>query len=284
MDRDIKVVVADRVATTVGDPEIICGNSDYTITFAFDDEWAGVEAKTAVFKYLTADGMERQEQPFLGDVVEVPILTNTREVEVGVYAGNLTTTTGAPIRCLPCIRCGAGEKVEPSPDKYDELMELINLIKQDISAIPKFGVSVVDELPTENINSTTIYLTPREGESANGYPEHYDEFLYVNGAWELLGCVSTNSDFEWVTPDLPNPPLAGDSNPSVSVKVEEIEGGHRVSITTASGTQSFDVLDGAKGEKGDKGDPYTLTDADKNIIVNAVLEALPKYNGEVVEV
>lgn len=128
MDRDIKVVVEDRVATAMGDPVIICGNSDYTITFAFDDEWAGIEVKTALFKWLSADGVKKHEQPFTGDVVEVPILADTREVEVGVYAGNLTTTTGAPIRCLPCIRCGAGEKVEPNPDKYDELMELLTEI------------------------------------------------------------------------------------------------------------------------------------------------------------
>ena len=37
-----------------------------------------------------------------------------------------------------------------------------------------------------------------------------------------------------------------------------------------------------KGEKGDKGDAYTLTAADKTTIVNAVIAALPVYNGEVV--
>ena len=39
-----------------------------------------------------------------------------------------------------------------------------------------------------------------------------------------------------------------------------------------------------KGDKGEKGDPYILTEADKTEIVNSVIEALPKYNGEVVEV
>ena len=36
---------------------------------------------------------------------------------------------------------------------------------------------------------------------------------------------------------------------------------------------------GAKGDKGDKGDPYTLTDADKQTITNAVLAALPTWTG-----
>lgn len=36
--------------------------------------------------------------------------------------------------------------------------------------------------------------------------------------------------------------------------------------------------------KGDKGDPYTLTDADKETIKNAVIAALPVYDGEAVEI
>jgi hypothetical protein len=107
------------------------------------------------------------------------------------------------------------------------------------------------------------------------------------------------------------------------VDVEEIAGGHRVTITDIVGTKSFDVLDGKdgqngkdgvdgekgatgdKGDKGDKGDPFTyedftaeqlealkgengndyvLTEADKTEIANTVVALLPKYNGEVVEV
>lgn len=36
---------------------------------------------------------------------------------------------------------------------------------------------------------------------------------------------------------------------------------------------------GDKGDKGDQGDPYTLTDADKQTITNAVLAALPTWTG-----
>jgi hypothetical protein len=126
MDRDIKVVVADRVATSPTDAVIVCGNSDYTILFQFDDEWEGVEAKTARFKYSAFAGPKQHiDVPFTGDAVQVPMLTNAHKVEVGVYAGNLKTSTGARIHCLPSIRCGSGAEVEPNPDKYDALMDLI---------------------------------------------------------------------------------------------------------------------------------------------------------------
>lgn len=92
------------------------------------------------------------------------------------------------------------------------------------------------------------------------------------------------------------------------VTVESIFGGHRVTITDASGTQVFDVMngedgspgatgpagadgapgkDGADGKDGkdgfspQKGIDY-FTDADKAEMIQAVINALPVYNGEVV--
>ena len=47
------------------------------------------------------------------------------------------------------------------------------------------------------------------------------------------------------------------------------------------GEQGIQGIQGVKGDKGDKGDAYTLTDADKQTIVTAVVDALPKYNGGV---
>lgn len=55
-------------------------------------------------------------------------------------------------------------------------------IKNLISAIPKFSIQVVSGLPTADISATTIYLVP----SATGN-DLYSEYIYVNGAWEILG-------------------------------------------------------------------------------------------------
>jgi hypothetical protein len=87
------------------------------------------------------------------------------------------------------------------------------------------------------------------------------------------------------------------------VAIEAIEGGHRVTITDADGTESFDVLngvDGKDGVDGEKGDPFTyedftpeqlealkakdgidyvLTSADKTEIANAVLDSLTEAEG-----
>lgn len=52
-----------------------------------------------------------------------------------------------------------------------------------VSALPKFAIEVVDTLPTSNISNQTIYLKTITGES----PNLYEEYIYVNGTWELLG-------------------------------------------------------------------------------------------------
>ena len=49
--------------------------------------------------------------------------------------------------------------------------------------------------------------------------------------------------------------------------------------TDSDGTVYTLGAKGDKGDKGDPGDPYTLTDADKQTITNAVLAALPTWTG-----
>ena len=53
-----------------------------------------------------------------------------------------------------------------------------------ISAIPKFAIEVVSELPTEKISNTTVYLVPDNNTKTS---DVYDEYIYVNSSWELLG-------------------------------------------------------------------------------------------------
>ena len=55
--------------------------------------------------------------------------------------------------------------------------------------------------------------------------------------------------------------------------------GHLIVSFTDNSTIDAGLAKGGKGDKGDKGDPYTLTDADKNTIVNAVITALPTAEG-----
>lgn len=65
----------------------------------------------------------------------------------------------------------------------------INELKQLISLIPQFSIEVVEELPTEDISDTTIYLVPAEDPEVGNY---YEEYIHVNDAWELVGTTAVD--------------------------------------------------------------------------------------------
>lgn len=58
--------------------------------------------------------------------------------------------------------------------------------KQDLTTIPKFAIQVVAELPTQDISTTTVYLVLQEEGEQNGQ-DIYNEYIYVNNKWELIG-------------------------------------------------------------------------------------------------
>lgn len=119
----LHVTVADKVATyTRRDGEIICGNKDYKIVFTFDSEWDAYPTKTA--RFVTKG--QPQEVVFTGNECPVPAQHGAKQVEVGVFAGDLLTTTAAVIPCRRSIRCSGGEPVAPAPNVYDQIMALLN--------------------------------------------------------------------------------------------------------------------------------------------------------------
>lgn len=53
-----------------------------------------------------------------------------------------------------------------------------------ISAIVTLNILVVQTLPTQDISTTTIYLVPKQTPETQ---DIYDEYIYVNNAWEHIG-------------------------------------------------------------------------------------------------
>ena len=116
----LHVTVAEKIATFAKrDGHIVCGNSDYKIIFAFDSEWDEYPKKTARFIW---DGLYK-DQEFQGNQCPVPILKDAVEVEVGVFAGDLQTTTSAVIPCKKSILCSTPSVTpEEAAVYHDETM------------------------------------------------------------------------------------------------------------------------------------------------------------------
>lgn len=55
--------------------------------------------------------------------------------------------------------------------------------KAEVSLLPTFEPQVVQSLPTSNISSKVLYLVPAD----NGENDRYDQYIYINNAWERIG-------------------------------------------------------------------------------------------------
>lgn len=122
----ITIRITDKHASVEGAPIIVCGNSSYLIKFIFDAEWDAQATKTARFVYVQDGQTKYVDKIFTGDTVPVPVLSNTKKVLVGVYAGNLQTSTSARIPCELSIRCHTGAPADPEPSVYDQLVSRVN--------------------------------------------------------------------------------------------------------------------------------------------------------------
>lgn len=71
--------------------------------------------------------------------------------------------------------------------KFDsDPQQQLDTLNAKIGTASSFKVEIVDELPTENISTSTFYLIKSKTEGEN----IYNEYLYVNGVWEALGTTS----------------------------------------------------------------------------------------------
>ena len=118
----IEISVQNRVAWQTNSMDYVCGNSDFVIGFVFDDEWETFGAKTARFIH----GGEHTDIVFTGTECKVPKILNVKKMEVGVFAGDLYTTTPALVQCRKSILCDSGTPADPPPDVYAQLIEMLN--------------------------------------------------------------------------------------------------------------------------------------------------------------
>lgn len=119
----IKIGITDKITRVLTkNAYAVCGNSDYDIQFEFDAEWESYDTKTARFCY----NGNYTDVIFTGDSCAMPVIQNAAYVTIGVYAGDLHTTTPAYIPLLKSITSGGGSPADPTPDVYHQLMEKLS--------------------------------------------------------------------------------------------------------------------------------------------------------------
>ena len=213
----IKVKIQDRIAKCEKETAIVCGNTDYEIEFEFDSEWSSYTSKTARFIH----GGQYQEVVFTGNTCTMPIIYEPAIVGVGVYAGNVRTTTPAIIQAVKSITSGDPIHVDPPEDVYTQILDLIEegAVKGEQGDPGQDGFS-----PTATVekvgHTAPITITDKDGTTS---AEISDGEQGADG-YSPSASVSKSGDTATIT------------------------------ITDKNGTTTAQISDGAQGEQGEQGE------------------------------
>lgn len=118
---ELTVKVRKKVAQGCG-RRIVCANSDYTVRFDLDEEWSGYAAKTMRVDYGNGT---YTDVVFTGETAALPVIRGRRMIRIGLYAGNIHTTTPAAYECEESISDTGGIPAAPEADVYAQLTELL---------------------------------------------------------------------------------------------------------------------------------------------------------------
>lgn len=166
----INVDVKNKIANAEKGKYIVCGNNDYTFRFTFDDEWSGFHTKTARFVYNN----QYTDVVFTGNECQMPAVYNTLIVAVGVYAGDIHTTTPAVFGTEKAITDGHPIHEDPPEDVYLQILQLIEdgAVKGDtgeagfspIATVEKQGHTATISITDEHGTTTAQISDGEQGE------------------------------------------------------------------------------------------------------------------------
>lgn len=132
----VNVTIRERIASAPSGISLVCNNPSDVIQFDFDSEWSSITLKTARFSWQRS----YVDIPFTGNTVNVPDISKTNMVELGVYADGITTTA-VKIPYKHSIKSIGGAVSEPATDTYNQLVQMINngAVKGDPGVTPVRG-------------------------------------------------------------------------------------------------------------------------------------------------
>lgn len=223
----IKNIAVRQKIATGDDTYIVCGNSDYTVHWDLDDEWAEYAEKTML---VALDSGEAYSIQFTGTEAALPALPSTRRCVIGLMAGDVRTTTGAMFVCRPSIRDVSGVPVEPPADVYAQLVSQLAGKISEPSQDGTAGQALVTDGKGGRSWATVQGgggITPTIGDNGNWYLGDTDTGKPSRGATGAKGDAGATGPAGPVGPQGP------------------------------SGTPGKDGANGETGPQGPKGDPGT---------------------------
>lgn len=81
-----------------------------------------------------------------------------------------------------------------------------------IAGISSVDFQIVQSLPVQDISTSTIYLLANSGTA----PNIYDEYVYINNNWEMIGTTAIDLSGYWTS-------TSGESNSLIAITTSEID-------------------------------------------------------------
>lgn len=154
---EIHVTVRNGAAFQTDHSAYTAGDGESWVVFHMEDDWSGYPAKIARFQ--SENGY--QDVMFRGEKCHIPVFTYAQKLEVGLYAGNLRTTTPARIFVRPGIRSAWGPPPDPEPNVFDQLLD-------------RFGET---DLEMENLEDGVRLTVRYRGEEKNAFLRHSEVYV-----------------------------------------------------------------------------------------------------------
>ena len=124
MIEPIVIKVVDKVPIVVSGPDyVVCDNSDYTVVWQLDEEWAQFEHRTMQVNYK--DGTYERVL-FTGDSCTLPAIPVKDWFFVGLFAGDIHTTRPARLLAVRSATTDSGEERDPTPDGYTQAIQALD--------------------------------------------------------------------------------------------------------------------------------------------------------------
>lgn len=124
MIEPIVIKVVDKVPIVVSGPQyVVCDNSDYTVVWQLDEEWAQFESRTMQVNYK--DGTYERVL-FTGNTCALPAFPVSGPVHVGLFAGDIHTTRPARLLAVRSATTDSGEERDSMPNGYAQAIEALD--------------------------------------------------------------------------------------------------------------------------------------------------------------
>lgn len=304
MIEPIMIKVTDKVPELVSGPDyVVCDNSDYTVAWQLDEEWAQFEHRTMQVNYK--DGTYERVL-FTGSRCTLPAIPVRGPVHVGLFAGDIHTTRPARLLAVRSATTDSGEERDPMPNGYAQAIEALDgkldknqgadnagkalMVDEEGNVVPSEGGAGADgksayEIAVENgfEGDETAWLASLKG--ADGAPG-------ANGADGITPTIGSNGNWYLGTADTGEPsrgeqgPAGKDGAPGKDGAGVDITGAAvgqipRITAVDAEGKptawEPVDMPSGGGGEKWKKIGEWTVPEGSQSIQFSQKIENLNTY-------